>query len=64
MHSTHFVYGYMGRRTFGEEPLLSPLQRLLFRSAARDILYEPFHMQDSIYNGLYYTSCGALAGTR
>ena len=35
-----------------------------FRLAARVLLYAPSHRQDSIYHSLYYTSCGALAGTR
>ena len=35
-----------------------------FRLAARVLLYAPSHRQDSTYHGLYYTSRGALAGTR
>ena len=34
-----------------------------FRLAARVLLYAS-HRQDSTYHGLWYTSCGALAGTR
>ena len=35
-----------------------------FRLTTRVILYAPSHRQDSTYNGLCYTSRGALAGTR
>ena len=35
-----------------------------FRLAARVLLYNPSHRQDSTYRGLCYTSHGALAGTR
>ena len=35
-----------------------------FRLTARVLLYSPSHKQDSTYHGLWYTSCGALAGTR
>ena len=30
----------------------------------RNILYAPYHIQDSTYHDLCYTSRGALAGTR
>ena len=35
-----------------------------FRLTARVLLYAPSHRQDSTYQGLCYTSRGALAGTR
>ena len=35
-----------------------------FRLAARVLLYASSHRQDNTYHGLYYTSHGALAGTR
>ena len=35
-----------------------------FRLTARVLLYAPSHRQDSTYHGLWYTSRGALAGTR
>ena len=35
-----------------------------FRLTARVLLYAPSHTQDNTYQGLCYTSCGALAGTR
>ena len=35
-----------------------------FGLAARVLLYAPFHRQDSTYHGLWYTSRGALAGTK
>ena len=40
-----------------------PPHGLLFPLAARVILYVPPHKQNITYHGLYYTSCGALAGT-
>ena len=44
------------------ESPISPLHGLLI--AARVILSAPSHRQDSIYQGLCYTSRGALDGTR
>ena len=41
-----------------------PPHRLLFPITARVLLYAPSHRQDSTYHGFYYTSRGALAGTR
>ena len=35
-----------------------------YRLAARVLLYAPSHRQDNTYHGLWYTSRGALAGTR
>ena len=35
-----------------------------FRLAARVLLHASSHRQDNTYHGLYYTSRGALAGTR
>ena len=35
-----------------------------FRLTARVLLYASSHRQDSTYHGLWYTSRGALAGTR
>ena len=35
-----------------------------FRLTARVLLYASSHRQDNTYHGLYYTSLGALAGTR
>ena len=43
---------------------MPPLHVLLFRIAARNILYAPSHRQDSTYHSLSYTSHGPLAGTR
>ena len=42
----------------------NPLPGYSFRLAARVLLYAPSHRHGSIYHGLYYTSRGALAGTR
>ena len=41
-----------------------PPNRLFFRLAARYFYICIIHRQDNIYHGLYYTSRGALAGTR
>ena len=38
--------------------------RYSFRLTARVLLYAPSHRQDSTYHCLWYTSRGALAGTR
>ena len=35
-----------------------------YRLTARVLLYAPSHRQDNTYHGLFYTSRGALAGTR
>ena len=35
-----------------------------FRLTARVLLYSPSHRQDSTYHSLWYTSLGALAGTK
>ena len=41
-----------------------PPHRLLLSIDTRVLLYAPSHRQDNTYNGLCYTSRGALAGTR
>ena len=41
-----------------------PPHGLLFLIAARVLLYAPSHRQDITYHALYYTSHGALAGTK
>ena len=43
---------------------LSPLHGLLFRIAPTNVLYAQSHRQESTDHNIYYTSCGALAGTR
>ena len=60
-HSTHFIYGYMASDILKNQSdsktgnLLSPL----------NILFTGFFIgQGSIYHGLYYTSCGILAGMK
>ena len=35
-----------------------------FETAAKDLLYAPFHRQSNIYHDLCYTSCEVLAGMR
>ena len=69
-HSTHFIYGYMASdiwlRTIriAREETRCHHMGYSFRLAARVLLYASSHRQDSTYNGLCYTSHGALAGTR
>ena len=41
-----------------------PPHRLLLSINSKVLLYAPSHRQDNTYNGLCYTSRGALAGTR
>ena len=41
-----------------------PPRGLLFPISTRVILYAPSHRQDNTKHGFYYTSRGALAGTR
>ena len=69
-HSTHFIYGYMASNIWLRTILIVRKETRCrhmgysFRLAARVLLYEPSHRQDSTYHGLCYTSRGALAGTR
>ena len=69
-HSTHFIYGYMASDIWLRTILIVRKETRCrhigysFRLAARVLLYAPSHRQDSTYHGLYYTSRGALAGTR
>ena len=69
-HSTHFIYSYMASDIWpkiiqiAREESHSSHMGYSFRLAARVLLYAPSHRQDSTYHGLWYTSHGALAGTR
>ena len=69
-HSTHFIYGYMASDVWLRTILIVRMETCCrhigysFRLTARVLLYAPFHRQDSTYHGIYYTSRGALAGTR
>ena len=69
-HSTHFIYGYMAwdiwlRTTqIVREETRCRHMGYSFRLTARVLLYAQSHRQDSTYHGLWYTSRGALAGTR
>ena len=69
-HSTHFIYGSMASdiwlRTIliVREETRSRHMGYSFRFAARVLLCASSHSQDDTYHGLYYTSRGALAGTR
>ena len=63
-HSTHFIYGYMASyiQKAREETRCCHMG-YSFRLAAR-VLYASSRRQDNTYHCLYYTSRGALAGTR
>ena len=69
-HSTHFIYGYMASdiwlRTIqiARDETRCRHMGYSFRLTARVLLYALSQRQDKIYNGLRYTSRGALAGTR
>ena len=69
-HSTHFIYGYMASDIWLRTILIVRKETRCrhigysYRLAARGLLYAPSHRQDNTYHGLYYTSRGALAGTR
>ena len=69
-YSTHFTYGYMTSDLWLRTILIVRKETLCrhmgysFRLTARVLLYAPSHRQDSTYQGVCYTSRGALAGTR
>ena len=69
-HSTHFIYGYMASdiwlRTIqiAREETHCRHMGYSYRLTARVLLYAPSHRQDNTYDGLCYTSRGALAGMR
>ena len=69
-HSTHFIYCYMASNIWCRTILIVRKETRCchigysFRLTARVLLYAPSHRQDCTYNGLCYTSRGALAGTR
>ena len=69
-HSTHFIYGYMVSDIWLRTILIVRKETCChhigysYRLTARVLLYAPSHRQDNTYHSLYYTSRGALAGTR
>ena len=70
-HSTHFIYGYMALdiwkriiQTVREKTCCCHYMDYSFQLAARSLLYAPFHIQDSTYHDLCYTSHEALAGMK
>ena len=69
-HSTHFIYGYMASDIWLRTILIVRKETRCrhigysYRLTARVLLYAPSHRQDNTYHGLYYTSRGALAGTK
>ena len=69
-HSTQFIYGYMASDIWLRTILIVRKETRCrhmgysYRLTARVLLYAPSHRQDNTYHGLWYTSRGALAGTR
>ena len=70
-HSTHFIHGYMASdiimvkdHSDSETGNPLPLHGYSFRLTARVLLYARSHRQDNTYDGLCYTSRGALDETR
>ena len=69
-HSTHFIYGYMASDIWLRTILIVRKETRCrhigysYRLTVRVILYAPSHRQDNTYHSLWYTSRGALAGTR
>ena len=69
-HSTHFIYGYIASDIWLRTIMIVRKETRCrhigysFRLTARVLLYALSHRQDSTDHGLYYTSRGALAGTR
>ena len=72
MHSTHFILWLYGVRHMvkdhsdserGEETCCRHIG-YSFQLAARVLLYASSHRQDNTYHSLWYTSRGALGGTR
>ena len=69
-YSTHFIYGYMASDIWLRTILIVRKETRCrhigysYRLTARVLLYAPSHRQDNTYHSLYYTSHGALAGTR
>ena len=70
-HLKHFIYGYMTLdiimvKDHSDSERGNPLPPhglLFFRLAARVLLYASSHRQDKTYQGICYTSRGALGGT-
>ena len=69
-HSTHFIYGYMASDIWLRTILRVRKETRCchigysYRLTARVLLYATSHREDNTYNGLCYTSRGALAGMR
>ena len=56
--------GHMVKNHSGTEETRCRHMGYSFRLAARILVYAPSHSQDNTYQGLFYNSRGALAGTR
>ena len=69
-HSAHFIYGYMAsdiwKRTtqIAREEICCRHMGYSFLISSKGLLYASSNRQDNTYQGLCYTSRGALAGTR
>ena len=69
-HSTHFIYSYMASDIWLRTILIVRKETRCrhigysYRLTVRVLLYAPSHRQDNTYDGLCYTSRGALAGTK
>ena len=69
-HSTHFIYGYMVPDIWLRTILIVRKETRCrhigysFQLIAKVLLCAPSHRQDCRYQGLCYTSRGALAGMR
>ena len=67
-HSTHFIYGYMASDIWLRTILIVRKETRCrhigysFRSAARVLLYAPYHRQDSTYHGLWSTGWNESGG--
>ena len=70
MHSTHFIYGYMASDIWLRTILIVRKETSCchigysYRLTGRVLLYALTDRQDNTYDGLCYTTHGALAGTR
>ena len=64
-HSTHFIYGYMvsDTQTMREKTCCRHYMGDLLSISSKGSFICTILRQDSTHHGLYYISCGALAGT-
>ena len=62
--NTFYLRLYGVSRSSREEIRFHRYMSYSFRLAAKHFLYAPSHREDNTFHGLWYTSCGAMAGTR